>query len=76
MGITTTAVKLSHIVEMSDIPPLRDVKPTVGFKPTTLLKLLGVEILPSVSVPRVPAAKPMAVATAEPDEDPSGSAFG
>jgi hypothetical protein len=60
--------------EDQDIPPLLEVRPTVGFKPTTLQRLLGPEILPSVSVAKVPAASPIAAATAQPDDDPDGSA--
>ena len=48
----------------------------MGFIPTRLLILDGQVILPSVSVPRVTAAKPMDAAIPEPEEDPHGSAFG
>lgn len=44
--------------------------------PTTLLNSLGLTIDPSVSEPRVASARPMEEATALPDEEPEGSAWG
>ena len=57
-------------------PPARDVNPTVVLMPTKLLLLVGQVMLPSVSVPRVTAAKPMDAAMPEPEDEPHGSAFG
>ena len=58
------------------LPPARDVSPTVGFIPTALLELAGHIILPSVSVPKVAAAKPMDAAIPDPEDEPHGSPFG
>ena len=57
-------------------PPARDVRPTVGLIPTTLFTPDGDMMLPSVSVPRVMAARPIDAAMAEPDDEPRGSPFG
>jgi hypothetical protein len=50
--------------------------PTEGLIPTTLLLLEGHVMLPSVSLPSVTAASPIAAATPLPDELPHGSPFG
>ena len=57
------------------LPPALDVNPTVGFIPARLLLLVGQVMLPSVSDPRVTAARPIEAATPEPEEEPHGSAF-
>ncbi len=44
--------------------------------PTKLFLLLGERIDPSVSLPSVPAASPMAALMALPELDPEGSALG
>lgn len=59
-----------------DLPPAREVKPTVGLTPTILFLLLGDIIDPSVSVPNVPAANPMAAEIPHPLLEPEGSASG
>jgi hypothetical protein len=58
------------------VPPAREVKPTVGLMPARLLLLVGQVMLPSVSVPRVTAARPMEAAIPDPEEEPHGSACG
>ena len=45
----------------------------VGLIPTTFCRQAGVMMLPSVSVPRATAAKPIATATALPELEPSES---
>jgi len=55
--------------------PARETRPMVGLIPAKLLLLDGHVILPSVSEPKVTAARPMEAATPEPDDDPHGSAF-
>ena len=67
---------IDDTVPRSFIPPAREVKPTVGFMPARLLWFVGQVILPSVSVPNVTAASPIDAATADPEEEPHGSAFG
>ena len=70
--------KMRYIVDAlirSVIPPAREVKPTVGLMPATLLWFAGQVILPSVSVPNVTVARPIDAATADPEEEPQGSAF-
>jgi hypothetical protein len=57
---------------MSILPPALEVSPTVGLMPTRLLTLDGHIMLPSVSVPREPAANPIAEATPLPEEEPLG----
>ena len=59
----------------SFVPPAREVKPTVGLMPAKLLLLARSVILPSVSVPNVTAASPIDAATADPAEEPLGSAL-
>src|SRR6266852_9390675 len=60
---------VSCVCEMGTTPA-RLVSPTVGLMPTTLLTLAGQTILPSVSVPRLTAAKLAATATADPVLEP------
>jgi hypothetical protein len=55
---------------------LLEVKPTVGFKPTTLFLCDGEMIEPSVSLPSVTVANPIAAATPDPEELPEGSCLG
>jgi hypothetical protein len=43
--------------------------------PTMLLWSAGQVILPSVSVPNVTVTRPIDDATADPEEEPQGSAF-
>src|SRR5438128_4571483 len=52
--------------------PARLVRPTVGLMPTTLLTFAGQTMLPSVSEPRLTAAKFAATAAAEPELEPHG----
>src|SRR5215831_4369577 len=54
------------------ITPARLVRPTVGLMPTTQLLLDGDMIEPSVSVPRLAAARLAATATPEPELEPPG----
>src|SRR5690606_41612443 len=51
---------------------VRLTSPTVGLNPTTPLTEAGQVIEPSVSVPIAAGARPMATATALPDDDPHG----
>lgn len=57
------------------VPPAREVKPTVGLRPTILFLSLGEIIEPSVSVPKAPAASPMAEHTPLPELEPDGLPF-
>jgi hypothetical protein len=54
--------------------PAWEISPTVGFRPTTQHWLAGYTIEPSVSVPTAAAQRFAAVATAEPELEPPGSA--
>src|SRR5438128_9498458 len=60
---------VSCVCEMGTTPP-RLVTPTVGLRPTTLLTFAGQTMLPSVSEPRLTAAKLAAAAAADPELDP------
>src|SRR5690606_40574250 len=51
---------------------VRLTSPTVGLKPTTPVTEAGQVIEPSVSVPIAAGARPMATATALPEDDPHG----
>ena len=57
------------------IPPALEVKPTVGLIPARLLWSVGQVILPSVSVPNVTVTRPIDAATADPEDEPHGSAL-
>lgn len=59
-----------------NVPPALDISPTVGLIPTKLFLLLGLKIDPSVSLPRAPAARPIAELIPLPELEPDGSAFG
>ncbi|MNC57020.1 hypothetical protein D3C75_1066510 [compost metagenome] len=51
---------------------VRLTRPTVGLNPTTPLTEAGQVIEPSVSVPMATGARPMATATALPEDEPHG----
>src|SRR5579863_10747570 len=62
---------VSWLCEMG-ITPARLVRPTVGLMPTTPLMADGQRIEPSVSEPRLAAARLAATATADPELEPQG----
>ena len=59
----------------SGMIPERLTSPVVGLIPTRLLAVLGLRMLPDVSVPTVPVANAIEPATPEPELDPLGSPF-
>ena len=52
---------------------VRETRPTVGLKPTTPFTDAGQVMEPSVSVPMAAGARPMATATALPEDDPQAA---
>ena len=60
--------------KIDTLPPALDTSPAVGLIPARLLLLDGQVMLPSVSVPRETAVKPIDEATPEPEDDPQGPA--
>ena len=50
--------------------PLQEIRPLLGLNPTMPLSAAGTLPEPAVSVPNANAARPVATAIAEPEEDP------
>lgn len=71
MPLITTYPTESCLEEIGTTPA-RLVRPTVGFMPTTELKLDGLKIDPSVSVPSATAARFAATDIADPLLEPLG----
>src|SRR6516164_9514213 len=70
---SSTARQIGPILsrdQQRDIAPARDTRPNVGRKPTVPQRAHGATMEPNVSVPIVKAARPAAVAAAEPALDP------
>src|SRR6202034_4726800 len=58
------------IVQANAIAPVRGTKPNVGRKPVAPHRVEGEEIEPNVSDPMAKATQPLAVAKADPAEEP------
>src|SRR6185436_16397857 len=58
---------------LSGWTPIRLTRPRPGFRPTTPQTAAGMRTEPPVSLPSAASQKPLATATAEPEEEPPGA---
>jgi len=83
IAASTSAVSatLRHIgpilssVQQSGMAPVRGTRPKVGRNPVTPQRNEGATMEPSVSVPRLKATRPAAVAEPEPADEPLDPSF-